>query len=173
MATYSGVLAWRIPWTEEPRGLQSTGSQRVRHHWVTEHTQGELQAQSDTYPSTSRNKISGKQHMRTRRPQGLSSTFTPPPWPNVLHTHSSRTERFSLPRLSPHRFPLYSSNHKATQLSGNSFSLFLPRVQYGQLSSTCPWGERSECHEREKCGSKFIKICAEFRILFIINHERY
>ena len=31
MATYSGILAWRIPWTEEPGGLQSTGSQRVRY----------------------------------------------------------------------------------------------------------------------------------------------
>ena len=31
MATHSGILAWRIPWTEEPGGLQSTGSQRVRH----------------------------------------------------------------------------------------------------------------------------------------------
>ena len=31
MATHSSVLAWRIPWTEEPGGLQSVGSQRVRH----------------------------------------------------------------------------------------------------------------------------------------------
>ena len=31
MATYSSVLAWRIPWTEEPSRLLSTGSQRVRH----------------------------------------------------------------------------------------------------------------------------------------------
>ena len=30
MATYSSILAWRIPWTEEPGGLQSTWSQRVR-----------------------------------------------------------------------------------------------------------------------------------------------
>ena len=29
MATHSGILAWRIPWTGEPGGLQSTGSQRV------------------------------------------------------------------------------------------------------------------------------------------------
>jgi len=29
-ATHSSILAWRIPWTEEPDGLQSTGSQRVR-----------------------------------------------------------------------------------------------------------------------------------------------
>ena len=31
MATYSSILAWRIPWTEEPGGLKSMGSQRVRH----------------------------------------------------------------------------------------------------------------------------------------------
>ena len=31
MATHSSILAWRIPWTEEPSGLQSMGSQRVRH----------------------------------------------------------------------------------------------------------------------------------------------
>ena len=31
MATFSSILAWRIPWTEEPGGLQSTGSQRVRY----------------------------------------------------------------------------------------------------------------------------------------------
>ena len=35
MATHSDILAWRIPWTEEPGGLQSIGSQRVRHDWVT------------------------------------------------------------------------------------------------------------------------------------------
>ena len=31
MATHSSILAWNIPWTEEPGGLQSVGSQRVRH----------------------------------------------------------------------------------------------------------------------------------------------
>ena len=36
----SSILAWRIPWTEEPGRLQSMGSQRVRHDWVTNtHTQ--------------------------------------------------------------------------------------------------------------------------------------
>ena len=34
MATHSSILAWEIPWTEEPGGLQSTGSQRVGHDWV-------------------------------------------------------------------------------------------------------------------------------------------
>ena len=31
VATHSSNLAWRIPWTEDPGGLQSSGSQRVRH----------------------------------------------------------------------------------------------------------------------------------------------
>ena len=34
MATHSSILAWRIPWTEEPGGLQSIGSQRVRHNFM-------------------------------------------------------------------------------------------------------------------------------------------
>ena len=32
MATHSNILAWEIPWIEEPRGLQSMGSQKVRHY---------------------------------------------------------------------------------------------------------------------------------------------
>ena len=32
MATHSSILAWRIPWTEEPGGLQSIGSQKVGHN---------------------------------------------------------------------------------------------------------------------------------------------
>ena len=35
MATHPSILAWKMPWTEEPGGLQSTGSQRVGHDWVT------------------------------------------------------------------------------------------------------------------------------------------
>ena len=35
MATHSRILAWRIPWTEEPGRLQSVGSQRVGHDRVT------------------------------------------------------------------------------------------------------------------------------------------
>ena len=32
MTTYYSILAWKIPWTEEPGGLQSIGSQRVGHN---------------------------------------------------------------------------------------------------------------------------------------------
>ena len=35
MATHSSILAWEIPWTKDPGGLQSMGSQRVGHVWAT------------------------------------------------------------------------------------------------------------------------------------------
>ena len=35
MATYSSILAWKIPWMEVPGGLQSMGSKRVGHDWAT------------------------------------------------------------------------------------------------------------------------------------------
>ena len=35
MATHSSILAWRIPWTEEPVRLQSVGLQIVKNYWVT------------------------------------------------------------------------------------------------------------------------------------------
>ena len=37
MATHSSILAWRIPWTEKPGGLQSYGLQTGGHNWVTQH----------------------------------------------------------------------------------------------------------------------------------------
>ena len=38
MATHSSILAWRIRWAEEPTGLQSMGSQRIRHNWAHKYT---------------------------------------------------------------------------------------------------------------------------------------
>ena len=37
MAKHSSILAWEIPWTEEPGGLQFIGLQKDRHDWATEH----------------------------------------------------------------------------------------------------------------------------------------
>ena len=39
MASHSTILAWEIPWTEDPGGLQSMGSQRVRHDLVIKQQQ--------------------------------------------------------------------------------------------------------------------------------------
>ena len=44
MATHSHFLAWEIPWTEEPGGLQFMGSQRIRHNLVTKQQQQQLQS---------------------------------------------------------------------------------------------------------------------------------
>ena len=48
MAAHSSILAWRIPWTEEPGRLQSTGSQRVRYDRVTNTHRGHCAIES--YP---------------------------------------------------------------------------------------------------------------------------
>ena len=42
MATYSSILTWEIPWTEEPGGLQSMGSQRVGHDLATKQQQQQI-----------------------------------------------------------------------------------------------------------------------------------
>ena len=47
MATHTSILAWEIPWTEEPDGLESMGSQKVRHNLATK--QQEQQAFSVVY----------------------------------------------------------------------------------------------------------------------------
>ena len=39
MATHSSILAWKIPWTDKPGGLQSMGSQRVGHNWINRQQQ--------------------------------------------------------------------------------------------------------------------------------------
>ena len=38
ITTHFHIIAWKIPWTEEPHGLQSKGLQRVEHDWGTAHT---------------------------------------------------------------------------------------------------------------------------------------
>ena len=42
MASHSSILAWEIPWTEEPVRLKSTGLQTVRHNWVTNRKMNEF-----------------------------------------------------------------------------------------------------------------------------------
>ena len=51
-ATHSSILAWKIPWTEEPCGLQFTGSQRVGHNWT--HTHPWNPKNADVFPIPSR-----------------------------------------------------------------------------------------------------------------------
>ena len=48
MGTHSSILAWRIPWTEEPGRLHSMGLQRVSHNW-TGNTHTQTHTNIDTY----------------------------------------------------------------------------------------------------------------------------
>ena len=51
MVTHCNILAWKIPWTEEPGSLQSMGLQRVRYDWATKHTHIFNSIISQTAPS--------------------------------------------------------------------------------------------------------------------------
>ena len=42
VGTYSSILAWEIPWTEEPAGLHFMGSQRLRHELATKQQQQQI-----------------------------------------------------------------------------------------------------------------------------------
>ena len=71
MATHSSVLAWRIPWTEEPGGLLSIGSHRVRHDWSDLACMHALEKEMAAHSSVLSWRIPG-----TREPGGLQSVWS-------------------------------------------------------------------------------------------------
>ena len=74
MATHSSILVWRIPWTEEPGGPQSMGSQRVRHDWVIKHSTHAACGISVPWPATKPQPRQWKCWiLTTRRPGDLHS----------------------------------------------------------------------------------------------------
>ena len=74
MATHSSILAWRNPRTEEPGGLQSTGSQRVRHACATGYSTEELETPG--HPVTSILSPPWKIHLGKVSIQPLPFTFS-------------------------------------------------------------------------------------------------
>ena len=71
MATHSSIPAWRISWTEEPGGLQSTGSQRVRHDLVIEQQRTDLSSLSGVVQLVGRH---SRQRHQSRAAGGTSYT---------------------------------------------------------------------------------------------------
>ena len=71
MATHSSILAWRIPWTEEPGGLQSTGSRRVRHDG------------SDLARTVKRCSLGPRRHPSTWQSSSIFPWFSQGPLPKV------------------------------------------------------------------------------------------
>ena len=80
MATHYSILAWRVPWTEEPGGLQSMGLQRVRNDWrdLAPHAQVLSQSSQGFLPSVP------AFHISTRCSPIPDSFSDPEPWPFPL-----------------------------------------------------------------------------------------
>ena len=93
MVTHSSILAWRIPRIEEPGQLQSMGSQRVGHDWVTEHTH--THAWSVLLPRKSENDSSQWSEGLIVQPSSLPTTSNPikglglpsHSWPLLAHPY--------------------------------------------------------------------------------------
>ena len=78
MATHFSVLDWKVPWIEEPNGLQSSGSWRVRHDWETEMHTHTTVSHACKRPPTDFQKIQeelGHLHVRYSSSWTLTSTF--------------------------------------------------------------------------------------------------
>ena len=74
MATYSSILAWRIPWTGEPGRLQSMGSQRAGHNSVTKHSLGG--PMTEDWCPCSQKKVS----LASAKPLIPDASWTKPGW---------------------------------------------------------------------------------------------
>ena len=108
MATHSSILAWRIPWTEEPGGLQSIGSPRVRHDLGTkqQHLLPQVPATSSAFPWL-QSASSILVPPLAPRVQTLASLASPPPFANTskhlaqTSSTSSLWSSFSIPFMVP------------------------------------------------------------------------
>ena len=119
VATHSSALAWRIPWTEEPGGPQSTGSQRVGHVWATSLHFNHVRGQGNGNPL-------------------LSSCLENPTdggawWAAVHEVAKSRT------RLSDFTFTVHShALEKAVATHSSALAWRIPGT--GSLVGCRPWG---------------------------------
>ena len=121
MATHSSILAWKIPWMEESGGLQSMGSQRVGHDWVTS-------------PHALQTGAGG-------RPQGGGTVLLLPLKPSSLHF---LTTGINFPAaLAPPAESHLSSIYFITPPETQAMSFHISNVsQYStlQLCCSCSWG---------------------------------
>ena len=97
MATHSSIFAWKIPWTEEPCGLQSMGMQRIGHNWATD----------------------------TQYRSMLFLLFSHPVMSNSLQPHGLHHTRPSCPSPSPGVGPNSYPLHQGCHLAISSFDALL------------------------------------------------
>ena len=106
MATYSSILAWRIPWTEEPGGLLSTGLHRVRQNWSDLACMRALEKEMATHSSILVWRISGTEE--PGRLQSMESQRIRHNW--VTNTFSTYRE----PIYEMYAFIKYINKYKHT-----------------------------------------------------------
>ena len=103
MATHSTVLAWKIPWTQEPGGLQSTGLHTVGHDWGTDtftffhRDSGDFSARALNGPTVS-DSVDRWGYLRGKYSPFIHLSWLPTVGEAGGHTSSSRTS----PCVSPH-----------------------------------------------------------------------
>ena len=100
IATHSSTLAWEIPWTEEPGGLQSMGSQRVGHNWATVQAHTHTHLPSTRFPRGLRVLIETSRQSKGRRTPRNSIQA---PTKNLQRTHKLQGYVYSTPK---HHSPL-------------------------------------------------------------------
>ena len=120
MATHSNILAWRIPWTEEPGGPWAMGSKRVRHDWATKHSTNTYMTYYCSLLKLHEVKWSESHSVGSDslRPHGLHSPWNSPGQNTGVGSLSFLQRIFptqgSNPILSHCRWILYQLSHKGS-----------------------------------------------------------
>ena len=154
MGTHSTILAWRIPWTEGPGGLQSTGSQRVRHNQATYtftfldvyHSSPDLSSEVHSQISAGFEVIIQILHMVPSSPTATPGSQTEFPlcsFPSRASHPPGHSHLKSRTRLWPYLFlSIYIQRIKKScrisfQTLSQTFSLFYRELSKMQIWSCC------------------------------------
>ena len=159
MTTHSNVLAWEIPWTEEPRGLQSMGSQRIRYDWSDlAHTQTHIHTHTHTCIASSLNMKFPLYYNFTKVPNTEINKINPRSLHLLERSQTSYSEhcKFSFGSISPLTTPHRQNrrpgvNVKFIKQTNKPLCLALP-----SLLPISPWSEgwyafRPRLDQREGC----------------------
>ena len=85
MATHSSILAWTIPWTEEPGGLQSTGLQRAGLHFHFHFLQGLGLARKERREGWERGREGGRKQRECKEKRGYKTIYEKKNMLSLLH----------------------------------------------------------------------------------------
>ena len=140
MATHSSTLAWKIPWMEEPGGLQSMRSQRVGHNWVT---------------SLSFLLWAGELIPKLMNPEGCLTGLRVPPLSRTLRGESSLGQTGSTRPGAQLSWSLLTS-WLVPHCSGHGNTSPPPSSTPMQKTASVPW-----CHFKDCCPSFYLPPAAD------------